>query len=218
MKMLRLGARGALAILAGAILVGIGSAVATGGSQPSRNAQAQRTRYRNSFAVLARKVDRAAAVSQTFLPSDAVLATTTGDRHVYVWERAAGAPTGKSGTPSAKTQLICQGYLVGQALTAPGGVSCGNISEIAQTGSVTFGKVRIPGTHTLSSTIVTVLVPNGVKTVTITDAGGITYEVPVTNNVASVEDGKLASPPSAAVLYKLPDGQVHSAEMPTPES
>jgi hypothetical protein len=217
-KILGLGARGVLAILAGAVLVGIGSAVAISGGQPSRSAQASYARYRSAFAVLTHKVDRAAAVSQSFLPSDAILATTAGDRHLYVWERAAGAPMGKSGTPSAKTQLICQGYLVGQAASSPGGVSCGEISELAQTGSVTFGKVRNPGTHTFSNAIVTVLVPNGVKSVTITDANGTTYEVPVTNNVASVEDSKLAPPPAAAVLYKLPDGQVHSAELPTPES
>jgi hypothetical protein len=123
---------------------------------------------------------------------------------------------GAPGTPAAGTQVVCEGFAIGNT-SGPGDVGCGPIGRIAETGAVSFSHARLPGTQKLTPTIVTVLVPNGVKSVTLTDANGSSREIPVTNNVVSVEDGELAQPPAAAVSYELPSGQIHSAQMPTPE-
>lgn len=219
---LKITMRGMLAVLAGATLVGIGSALAVGGGTAPRASHtarpARKGSPRSAFAVLTHKTARIAAVGHGVLPADAILATTAADRSVYVWERAKGEPMGGPGTPPTGTQTVCEGYLVGNTNPGPGGVACGPISRMAETGAVSFGQARLPGTHTLSSTIVTALVPNGVNSITLTDANGSSYKVPVTNNVVSVEDDKLAPAPAAAVSYTLPDGQIHSSQLPTPEA
>lgn len=216
---LKVTTRGMLTILVGAALLSIGSALAVGGTASPRASRITRQPHkglsRNAFAVLTHKEARAATAGRV-LPADAILATTAGDRSVYVWERAKGEPMGAPGTPPSGTQMVCEGFAIGNT-SGPGDVGCGPIGKIAETGAVSFSHARLPGTQTLTPTIVTVLVPNGVKSVTLTDSNGSSHEVPVTNNVVSVEDGALAPPPAAAVSYELPNGQIHSSQMPAPE-
>lgn len=84
-----------------------------------------------------------------------------------------------------------------------GGGSCGPIATVEETG---LGVVKLPADG--SPVGVTLLLPNGVTSITVTDTDGKTRQVPVTNNVVSVEETGLSS-----VNYALPSGQTKSTDL-----
>jgi hypothetical protein len=215
--------RGALATLAAVTAASVGTALALNISAGPRSSHALRP-YKlhgnpiKAFAVLSHGNAHAAAAGDGVVPAGAILAATVGELSVYVWERAPGERTIGPRTPPATEQMVCESYEIHGAVHGTGdGLGCGPAREIAETGNVTFGQVRIPGTRKLSPMTVTALVPNGVKSVSFTDSDGSSYEVKVTNNVVIVEDEKLAPPPATAVSYKLPDGKTQTFPMPAPE-
>ena len=210
--------RGLLAALTIGVLATAGTTLAVA-SHAARSSHAHSRKGhpanpKTAFAVLSHGTARAAGAGSAMFPPGAVLAAVAGSRKVYVWELSSGQPSGPSaGSRPAATTEVCVGW------TAPSGGGsgdCGPASQLDARGSVAIGRVFDRTKGTLSPTTVTVLVPNGVKTVTLTDRDGVSYEANVTNNVVVVEDENLAPPPATAVSYQLPNGATEAVPMPTP--
>lgn len=209
--------RGLLAALAVGALTATGTTLAfkshAGRSSQTHTQKARIANPRSAFGVLARGHARTASTSGAMFPADAALATVVGNREVYVWE----VPGGEDIAPfsrrhAASTTEVCIGW---EEAGGGGTGSCGPASAAAEHGSVTVGRVRNQSTGALSARIVTILVPNGVQDVTLTDRDGATRNVKVTNNVVIEEGESLASPPAAAaVTYRLPTGRTETAPMP----
>lgn len=215
---------GLLAVLIMGTAVGVGSALSAKGSRQLRSPHPTGTQHRRenpgrAFAVLAHKRGHAAAAAADgMIPAGAVLAATVGHIDVYLWERAKGEVMLGPGTPPAREQAICEGFLItGEGRGAGRGGSCAPAGKLAETGGALFSQVRNPTTKQLSPMTATVVVPNSVKNVRFNDADGSSYEVAVRNNVVVVEDEHLVPPPSDAVSYVLPDGEAHGVPMAAPE-
>lgn len=208
------------ALLAAAIAMGAGTALSARVSTPkpppnTRRAHARKIDVASRFGVLSRAHGANAAVRNGPFAPGAVLANTFGHRSVYLWEAQRNEHMAGSASPLAPEQVVCEGYT---DENKPEGAGCAPASLLAESGGVTFGRRREPGTNTLSPMIVTVVVPDGVESVKFTDEGGKSYEVAVKSNVVLVEDEKLARPPATAVSFRLPDGHMRNVPMPEAEA
>lgn len=86
-----------------------------------------------------------------------------------------------------------------------GGMACGHQGEVTKR-----GVALVSSTQSAPNPRVTVLVPNGVGTVTFSSTNGQPFTATVSNNVATYSVAGLKS-----ASYQLPDGATESLEVPT---
>lgn len=140
------------------------------------------------FAVLARASARASANGLDSIPPGAVHAATVGQHEMFVLQRSGPAAPG---APNRGAE-VC---LIEQEETAAGGMACAALATAEQEG------VDLLTIETGATLTDAVLVPNGVSSVEATDSNGTSRTIPVSNNVAVIEDSALAS-----VHYAVPGG------------
>lgn len=176
------------------------------------------------------------------VPADAVLALNRGERRVWTWESS----TEQSSSPASNAATAFENQFAASPAAAaraasfaahragsseepemcmahesPGvngvpveGQSCAPASTVAREGNVGFSGAGGPS----FPVTITVMVPNGVASVEITEADGSMRSVKVENNVALavVPGGENALPrqPATAVSYQMPDGSVQNIMAP----
>ena len=185
-------------------------------------------------------------IAGSMVPTDAVLALELGERRVWMWELPSGqaasvlspeaAETAAAfenkfssspeaaaraakfvselAEPAQKPELCIASETPGVGGVPVDGHSCKPISTVLREGSVSFSGAGGPS----FPVTIRVVVPNGVKTIEITEADGRSRSVQVENNVALavVRGGENALPPQPAttVSYQMPDGSVQNTMAP----
>lgn len=168
----------AVAVIAGGVIVLIGSAAAGRHKAAGPAGTARRSDVERLSVLTHAPTPRsqAAYAGARRLPADAVRAEILGSAEVYVSEN--------------RLQEICLTTIEG----ALEGKTCGRDFEVLQHGllavTVETGGVRV-----------SVLTPNGVRKVTLVDRDGARHRIAVTNNVAETFDSHVAT-----VRYALPHG------------
>jgi hypothetical protein len=129
-----------------------------------------------------------AASTNPLAPPGAVLATVVGQTEVYASQITQG---------SGGATEDCVTHFTGHA----GGGVCASAAKVENEGIVGVGGPQ-------GVVRITALLPNGVKSVKITDNDGATYEVAVTNNVVEHEDSN-----AVTFTYALPGNQIHTTNI-----
>lgn len=202
----------AVAIVAactGAAVAALSLTSANGPARLSDAAQAAETSA--AFSVLSQPpIGHTASID---IPPRAVLAAVQGNHRIYAWEGSSAEAAAMEGSQGKTAPLpgnkIC---VIDQEVGGGRGSTCGPSATVKAHGIVETTEVFAPKPHTT----VTVLVPNGVPSVTFVDRDGTSYEAKVTKNVVVVEDQNLAPQPSTAISFKLPNGTVEALQMPLP--
>lgn len=185
-------------------------------------------------------------IAGSMVPTSAVLALERGERRVWMWELPSGQAASVLSPKEAETAAAFENrfsaspeaaaraakFVSELAEPAPGpelciadetpgvggvpvdGHSCTPISTVLQHGAVSFSGAGGPS----FPVTIRVVVPNGVKTVEVTEANGSSRSVQVENNVALavVRGGENALPhqPATTVSYQMPDGSVQNTMAP----
>lgn len=172
------GRAAAVALVVAAVVAGmlITSALGSSGGSVETHHAARKA----SIGVFLRDPKRARIASASSLraPSGAILAAVVGHTEVYALHHS-------------KSEDCVMDLTVG----ASGGSVCAPASQVEERGEVGISQEG-PGATAPNSPAtlrVTALVPNGVKSITVTDRDGSSYGVPVSNNVAEREDINIAS-------------------------
>ena len=189
----------AVAIIALASVVAAGAVASIGNTHKSRHHRKKVT----GFSVLTRHRADAATSSSSVNspPASARLAATSGDEEVYVWQEEEGHEPPSSMMLGEGPKICIMERLHSSGFAA---VGCSLASELERKGSAS---INVPSkADPLLG--VTAFVPDGVKDVTAMLRDGSSREVPVTNNIAVVNDPELAS-----VSYELPDGHVETSDV-----
>ncbi len=174
------------AVVAGAL---VATALASGGGHRKAHHATRTTR----IAVLVHHPKGLAhlAKASSPAPAGAILAAVVGNTEVYALHN--------SGDEDCVIHLTAG---------AGGGSACGPSSKVEEEGEVGIGGGPSTASGSLATVRVSALVPNGVSSLTLTDRGGSSYEIPVTNNVAEHDDVNVTS-----VSYTLPGGRIHTTNV-----
>lgn len=171
--------------IAGTLVAAV--AFASGNSHGTRHKAAKNPSGLAVFSHHPKGLARIASAGSLKPPPGAILADVVGRTEVYVLHSSSGAD--------------CVMHLT---VGAAGGSICSQPAQIEKEGAIGIFQegpgATAPGSP--ATLRVTVLVPNGVRNVTVTDRDGSSYKVPVTNNVAEREDIEAAS-----VAIELPGGK-----------
>jgi hypothetical protein len=141
-----------------------------------------------------RRVTAHSAVVYAHFPSSAVLAATDGEHELYVWERSSpsAARTGSELCIGDATPMHTGGLAA----------ACGSTATVMERGIVWVSASDL-GVN------IDMLLPNGVAQIQIGNRDGTAATLSVSNNVAELEDGDIAS-----VSYKLASGATITETIP----
>ncbi len=188
-------ARAAAALAGVCLAAGAGTALlAACGSSRSRQSTSQTASVRG-LAVFAHPLASRHGPLAVKLPHGAVLAEVSGENRAYV-----------------SRQYVAQAYgnLTQGAYLCLTDVEAGQLSGTVCAPSEKVELSGILAVHLSHARVrIGMLLPNGVRSVSIVNRGGAERVVPVLNNVVEAED---RSP--VAVQYELADGHVHRESIP----